>query len=1255
MSSLRSASKRSWGVRYRKTLQFLAGAMGALLLCVPLFSQGSYGRILGTVTDQTGGVVSGATVTIIDRDRGVARTLTTDDAGEYNAPTLIPGTYTVRVEAKGFNTFQRQNILVQVGNEVRVDATVQPGTEAQTITVTEAAPLVETTNATLGGALDNATINDMPLNGRNYQNLISLRPGIVIQPGGSPWTQSTNDLRPDETVWMLDGVINVSFYDARQVTNSPSSITDAATILPIDAIQEFNTQENPKAEYGWKPGAIVDVGIRSGTNTLHGTAYAFGRDVAFDARNTFNPGLDPSGVCDPNPSTPTVCNKLPTQLEQFGATVGGPIKKDKLFYFAGYEGLRDFIGNAFVASIPENAAQTPGNPANSMEDAIAALQTAGVPRSIVSENLLGCTGDSPLNTSRTLIPVQCTGGLYAGAQANTTNYFSTFPNTNTSDNGIAKIDYAINDKNKIAGMFWTGNYRANGQDHPVVNSLFTSGFTGTSWSTVESWTYTPTSNLVNQVLVGYDRVSTGFTVSDANIIPNGTGGLCTAAGCGGSGYPLNTGVTKGGGLPYILIGSFGNPGGGGGLGNPNNTRPALWGPNPYLDFQDSISYLKGHHSLKFGVEFTHIEADQITEDFRGVLIDFAGGQTPGLTDCAGASCPLEDFFAGNPAFGSNNVGNGNREMVWWHYAGFVQDDWRIKPRLMLNLGLRYEYASPIREVNNLYGNFDPNSETGIVQQGQPGVGSSLWGPDPKNFSPRFGFAWDVTGKGTTVVRGGASVLYSTIVARPFMDNGPPDGSLGNVAEDPSAAELISATPLSGFTACAPPFPTGQFCHAGSGTINLGQPTYFPPSLNWDPTITGNSAPAFPTTGLTCSSSSQCGLMAVDPHLKTPYVVNYSLGVQHSFGSNLSLDVSYVGNHGADLLGLTDVNQCEPTSTGVCTRPYAAKFPYLTYINTVSNFAISYYNSLQATLTKRLSHGLELTAGYTYGHGLDDGSLNFAGQLPQNSSDPAAEYASSDFDIRHRLTVTASYEIPGRKGYAQLLEGWKLNTIVTVQSSQPWLVFDGADDFSTGGSHLGDLADRWDFFGNPSDFGSSASSIMHCTGPVDGGCSQTSGITTLLTCGASAGTGPGGSCDAATSTALWSKCMAVAPTNSPLATAGCYVSGNSVMVPPTLGTYGTMGRNIFRDSGFRDVDFSVFKNFKFGERIGAEFRAEIFNLFNHPIIANPYGASNTSYLGVDPSKPSTFGCGCATPDVAAGNPLIGSGSSRVMQLGLKLMF
>src|SRR6202167_2053267 len=278
MSSL-TMSKAPSGGWCGNIIKFLAVAFGLLLLCLPAFSQGNAGRILGTVTDQTGGVVAGATVSVVDTQRGVTRTLITDDAGEYNAPNLTPGAYLVRAEATGFKKIERTNVALEVGKEVRVDLTVQPGEQEPTVTVTEAVPLVETTNATLGGTLDNSDIVDMPLNGRNYQNLLALRPGVMIQPGGGPWTQSTNGVRPDESLWMVEGVINSNFFDARPIAGMSSPLTGGATILPIDSIQEFNTMENPKAEYGWKPGAVVNVGIKSGTNSLHGSAYGFYRSA----------------------------------------------------------------------------------------------------------------------------------------------------------------------------------------------------------------------------------------------------------------------------------------------------------------------------------------------------------------------------------------------------------------------------------------------------------------------------------------------------------------------------------------------------------------------------------------------------------------------------------------------------------------------------------------------------------------------------------------------------------------------------------------------------------------------------------------------------------------------------------------------------------------------------------------------------------------------------------------------------------------
>jgi len=1243
MNSAIGVIQRAWAARARNTVQLLGAMFALLLLCVPVFSQGSFGRILGTVTDQSGGVISGATVIVMDTERGINRTLTTDDAGAYNAPNLTAGNYTVHVEAKGFKKIERQGVVIEVGHEVRVDLVVQPGEQNQTVTVTEAVPLVETTNATMGGTLENADIVDLPLNGRDYQNLLGLRPGVMLQPGGGPWTQSTNGVRPDQSVWMVEGVINANFFDGRPVINMPSPFTDGATILPVDAIQEFNVMENPKAEYGWKSGAVVNVGIKSGTNQFHGDAYAFGRYQAWDARNVFN-------VANPISGCPLVtsgaCNKTPAQLEQFGGVVGGPIKKDKLFFFAGYEGLRSLIG--FVGNIPVPATSAVGDPSKSMVDAINAVvlaKGAGA-LSAVSLKLAGCTTG----------PTVCTGGNYFPNSGTSNGFLSTFPTINTSDNGVAKMDYHMNDKNTINGMFFYGHYNAIGEDHPFTSLPSNNNSPIRAWSDTVSWVYTPNSNLVNEMRFGYDRTTFDFVNLDVGQLANGIGNI-----------PINTGITDplAGGVPSVVINGFGN-GGTPVVGTAFN-RPQYFTPNPYFDFQDSVSVLKGKHSFKFGGEFAHLEADSAAYANGRGRFNFSG------TFAFPGSTSLEDFFAGTPSSAQVLTGNPKASMTWMNTAGYIQDDWRITPKIIINLGIRYQYASPMKEANNNIGSFDPN--VGMVQQGH-GI-SSLWSGDHRNFEPRLGFAWDLTGKGTTVIRAGGSLIHESWVEQTFVGQFVLQNAYTSITAVPTAA-LIKCAGIAGESSCPA---------TGGGTNANGSASINPNLLCWNAPPVGNGAgcPVGQTTALPGSATPKCGdgvgadpspcnIMGTDPHLKTPFAVNYNISITHSFGSDVSLEVAYVGNMGHRLLSFQDANQpslgssyclntltaaqaadaCNPagldfvpnvtTVTGGNpqalqeARPFFNKFPYLGYIELVGNHATSNYNSLQVSLNKRMSHGLQLTAGYTYGHGLDDGSLNRFTIGTQNSNNLKGDYGKSDFDVRHRLTVTVTYNIPGIKGYGQVLEGWQINSIVTYATAQPWNVFDSADNFSGTGENV----DRWNITGNPTDFKSGFNSFALCNG---GTCSIANpyGVPQTLS-------------PAQTTSALAS-CAADAVSAATLASAGCYVSpnGKSFLTPPALGTYGNMGRNIFPDSGFKNLDLSIFKNFTFKERYGIQARWEVFNAFNHPIAANPYGASSAVNSGNGMGGGAPLGAAFLTPDFAAGNPLIGSGSQRVMQVGLKLTF
>src|SRR5260370_2643797 len=256
----------------KKFLGVFALSLAVLLACVPAFSQGNGGSILGAITDQTGGAMSGSTVTIIDTQRNTTRTLTADDSGEYSAPNLLPSTYTIRAEAKGFKTGERTGVILEINQDLRVDLTLQPCEQTERITVTEALPMVETTNAELGGTLQSAIIADLPMNGRNFANLLQLRPGVTIYPGGSGWTQSTNGMRAHDNVYLFEGVNGSDPWMAQPIISAVMGAGDAGTLLSIDAIDEFKTEENPRAEYGWKPRAIVNFQINSVTNAMHDSA-----------------------------------------------------------------------------------------------------------------------------------------------------------------------------------------------------------------------------------------------------------------------------------------------------------------------------------------------------------------------------------------------------------------------------------------------------------------------------------------------------------------------------------------------------------------------------------------------------------------------------------------------------------------------------------------------------------------------------------------------------------------------------------------------------------------------------------------------------------------------------------------------------------------------------------------------------------------------------------------------------------------------
>ncbi len=1168
--------------------RFLFAALALLVFSASAVAQSTAGRILGTLTDQSGAAVAGANVVVTDTQRGTSRAVTTDESGNYAAPDLQPGTYKIRVEARGFKSVDRPNVLIEVASDVRADFALQPGQVTETIVVEEDVPLVNTTSSTLGGTLSNKEINDLPLNGRNYENLLQLRPGVVRYPGGGFSTTSTNGLRAEDNAYFIEGLFNSEPFSGQGIINGAGIAGDSATILPIDAIQEFNVQENPPAEYGWKPGAIMNVGLKSGTNSVHGTAFAFGRDGAMDARNYFN-------------ASPAA--KTSRTLEQFGGSFGGAIIKDKAFFFGAYEGQRYDVGNSYSVTTPTTVSLASlgpggnctslvnGDCGNSIPDAIADLVANNVPISAASQQISGCTvSGSTVTCKGTGFPINNTQSI---------NVVQGFPNDVGVDNLLGKFDENINQRNSIGVMYFYGNNNGTVEDFPELQSQWRSKIHTRAQVIGGNWIWTPGSRWVNEFRAGYNRLYQPTLPGDLGIPA--------------SGYGLDTGVSGPftGGLPRIGFAGAFVPG----LGA--FKWPKFQGPDSITQFIDHISYSAGKHSLKFGGELHRTQFNGgAFGNARGSITFLGGGALPNST-------ALEDFFAGDPFKASVQVGDPTLHIHNWAYGAFFQDDFRATKRLTVNYGVRYEFSSVIKEAHNLLGNFDPNSATGLIQAGEPGV-SGPYNPDHKNFAPRLGFAWDVTGKGNTVLRGGGGLVYETINWESLLAFNNAFG-LGNV---PTGAIIDG----SGGTA--------------GGTITAGNLAIPPGMPQWDSGVPIYGANV--STSLINCFNNPCPIMSVDRNITTPYVWNWTLNLQHAFTPNLSMEVAYVGNHGSNLTGIRDINQppvvgsdynpaCADAATNSPDQlglPFNGKFPYLSNIFQMGNVYRSNYDGLQVTLNARNYHGLSMVAGYTYGHALDDVGANwdfgYGAGLPQDSYNVGREYANSDFDIRHRLTVSLTYAIPGRKGFAQMIEGWELNSIVTLASSQFWGPIDlGTDAAGTGPLPVSPPASapiRWSFYGKPSDFKSGPIAIPYFPGASNSACA------------AQALAVDGGTPGASTAS---------------LGLFGCYAKGNSIMIPPPLGQFGNMPRNLFPDSGFRNFDFSIAKNWHLGERVHAQFRAEFFNIFNHPNFANPYGGQNGFGLN-DPSV-QPFGCGCATPDVAAANPVIGSGGSRAVQLGLKFTF
>jgi carboxypeptidase family protein/TonB-dependent receptor-like protein len=655
------------------------------------------GAILGTVTDSSGSAVGGATVQVKNTGTGLTRTVTTSDDGSYSVPELPIGTYTISVEKTGFKTGIVSGIQVEVGSERRADVSLQPGEISQRVEVTgDVLPLVESTSNVLGGIIESKIVNTLPVNGRDYQKLILLAPGASSSPDqitdspGSFGTFSVNGARGRANNYLLDGTDMNDGYRNDPAINEAGVFGTPATILPVDAIAEMNIQSNFEAEYGRSAGAVINIVTKSGANDWHGSAIEFFRNTDLNARNYFNTVDQP---------------QQPFHNNQFGGSLGGPIKRDKTFFFLNYEGMRESGKEASPACVPTAADFAANAPA--------------IPNTVI-QNLLALNPWPAPTDPNTDCYVD--GG---------TNAALATPFSNRVDSAIVKIDHHLNSNNFLTGRYYIGDSfqsfplaLVGGGLLPNYNTL-----TPTRVQLVSlSYVSTISPSIVNETRLGWNRFAEGFFPQDRNFDPSSIG-LVTIPNLPKQDFGLpviNVGSDSGSSLAQL----------GADKGDPRDRVDTNW------HYVDAVSWKFGPNDIKFGYEYRRTSVSQIFDRrFRGVL-DFDS---------------LATFLEGVPNDSSVMfAGNTNRNTVQNSHSLYIQDSSRITRRFTLNLGLRYDYYGIVAEKHGFFTDIDPT--TGFAYR-PPG---HLYAPDYNNWSPRVSFAWDLTGKSKTILRAGYGIFYDSL-------------------------------------------------------------------------------------------------------------------------------------------------------------------------------------------------------------------------------------------------------------------------------------------------------------------------------------------------------------------------------------------------------------------------------------------------------------------------------------------------------------